>query len=319
LTWTRPVVELPPAADYALKVRHTVKAGWEQWFLFVTDCHWDSPECYLRILHSHFKQAKERNALIVDGGDFFDAISGRDDKRASKGSHREEHNKVNYLDVLVDSAVDEFRPYLDNIIYMGTGNHEQAVTIKKETDLTARFIEKANALRTKGLPPIYRAGYTGWIRMMFENANKSNRSSHAVKIEHGTGGNSPVTRGIINTNRRQARTEGASFFVSGHIHESFDLNAPVETLNSSTGRVILRQVKHLQCASYKMDFRLDGVGTWAQMKIGQPKPIGGKWLRFFSPDGGKVRYEVHDTWVDYENLTDQLRKSRVVVELDEVA
>jgi hypothetical protein len=153
---------------------------------------------------------------------------------------------------LVDDGVEEFSPYLSNLVYMGTGNHEQAVTIRKETDITQRFVDKANASRGD-LPRIHRAGYTGWIRFMFQRGNE--RTSHAMKIEHGTGGNSPVTKGTIQTNRRSSRTEGATFFVSGHIHEKWNMPLVVETLNSSTGRVELREVEHIQLGSYKSDFR----------------------------------------------------------------
>lgn len=54
-----PLIEVPPAPDYALKIRHTYKAGWEQWYFLTGDCHWDSPECYIRLLHRHLKEARE--------------------------------------------------------------------------------------------------------------------------------------------------------------------------------------------------------------------------------------------------------------------
>jgi hypothetical protein len=58
---------------------------------------------------------------------------------------------------------------------MGTGNHEQAVTIRKETDITQRFVDKANSLRGD-LRPIHRAGYTGWIRLCLRLTEASART-----------------------------------------------------------------------------------------------------------------------------------------------
>ena len=56
----RPTIEMPPSRDYALKIRHEdVKAGWEQWYFLMSDCHWDAPECYLKLLHDHLKEAKD--------------------------------------------------------------------------------------------------------------------------------------------------------------------------------------------------------------------------------------------------------------------
>lgn len=306
-----PEIEIPPSPDYALKVRHKVTSGWEQWYLLIGDCHWDSPECYLRLLHQHLREAKERNALIIDNGDMFDAISGRDDPRSSKGTIQEEHSKVNYLDVLVNSAVEEFRPYADHYLYCGTGNHEMGLLIRKETDLTARWLEKMNALRSPGLVPIHRAGYTGWIKFLFSLGTE--RFSWNAKIEHGTGGNSPVTKGTIQTARRAARLDGARFVISGHVHEKWQLPTIAESLNDA-GRVIETPIQHIQLGSYKRDFRTDGVGTWHMQKSGATKPIGGQWLRFYSPHGNDVRHEVTEAWVDYPSLGAYLRKSRVVSE-----
>lgn len=305
----RPEVILPPAPDYALRIRHTYTSGWEQWYLLTGDCHWDSPECYLRLLRKHLQQARDRNALWIDNGDFFEAISARDDSRGSKGTLEEKHSKVNYLDRLVDDGVEEFRPYLDMLAYMGTGNHDQAITIKRETDILQRFIDKANCLRPQS-NPIHRAQYTGWIRFMFGQPSKSSRFSWNMKLEHGTGGNSPVTKGTIQAQRRAARTEGATFFVSSHIHEQWALSGVVETMNSSTGRIEQRKVKHIQLGSYRRDFRTDGSGTWIMQKSGSPKPIGGAWLHLYSPNGNDVEWEVADTWVDYPRLTDYLRKGQ---------
>jgi hypothetical protein len=306
----RPIVELPPAQDYALKIRHTYQSGWEQWYLLTGDCHWDSPECYLKLLHRHLKEARERNALWIDNGDFFEAISAAGDGRGSKGTLEKEHCGVNYLDRLVDDAVEEFRPYLDMLTYMGTGNHDMSITIKRETDILQRFVDAANRERGADLPPIHHAGYTGWIRFHFTLPNDSSRLSHAMKLEHGTGGNSPVTKGTIQANRRSARTEGATFFVSSHIHEQWALSGPVETLNGCTGRVEVRNVKHIQLGSYRQDFRTDGVGTWIMQRSGSPKPVGGTWLRFFSPNGNDLRWEVRETWVDYPNLHGYLRHAQ---------
>ena len=279
--------------------------------MLIGDCHWDSPECYLGLLHKHLREAKDKGALIIDIGDFFDAISGREDPRGSKGTIRPEHLGVNYLDRLVNWAAREFAEYADNFVYLGTGNHEQSITVRRETDLTARFVEKLNALR-KGKPPIHRAGYTGWIRLMFENANKSHRCSHSMKIEHGTGGNSPVTKGVIQSARRSSRTEGATFFVSGHIHERWNLESIVETLNGSTSRVEQHQLEHIQLGAYKRDFRTDGCATWHMMKSGATKPVGGAWLRLWTPNGHDVQYEVTRAWVDYPNLMDYLPHTSVV-------
>lgn len=303
----RPIVELPQYSDGALIVRHTLKPGFRQRYLITSDIHWDSPECYIKLVHEHLREAKETAALVIDNGDFFDVISGAGDKRGSKGAHLEEHNHVDYLDRLVDEGVDEFRAYADQFMYMGRGNHDWAITIKKETDIMRRFIEQMNEHRSVELPKIHSAGYTGWIRFMFSQPSGACRFSHAMKLEHGTGGNSPVTKGVIQASRRQTQTHGATFFVSGHIHEQWQLQTVAECLNLSTSRVEQRRIEHIQVGSYKQDFRTDGVGTWFQQKIGTAKPIGGQWLEFSSRNGRDIEWTVTPAWVDYSKLPNYLR------------
>ncbi len=307
----RPKAVLPKAENFALKLQHEFKSGGEQTYLLISDCHWDAPECYLGLLHKHLKEARERNALIIDAGDFWEAISGRDDPRGSKGTVREEHCHVNYLDRLVDDAIEEFQPDLDLFAYMGTGNHEQAILVRKETDLTARFIEKANTIRKqRGIGPIHRAGYMGAIRFLF-NCYGS-RLSHNMLVDHGTGGNSPITKGTIAAQRRQATFHGFSLVLSGHIHQKFSLPEVVVRLNESTGRIEEHPMEHIQVGSYKRDFRTDGTATWHMMKSGKPKPIGGYWLTFRPAPGGKgIFWQTEKCHIDYPNITDYLAKPRV--------
>jgi hypothetical protein len=311
MVWTRPSVVLPKSADFALLIRHTFAKEWSQRYLLIGDAHHDSHECYLKLLKQHLDEARQTNALIIDNGDFFDAIVSANDPRGGKGGTLHELNKGDYLDALVDQAFDLFEPYADLFVYFGFGNHESKILARKETNLTRRLVEKLNAVRSKDLAPIHRAGYTGWIRFMFEtvsvNGVRANRSSEFMKLEHGTGGNSPVTKGVIGAQRRQVRTHGATFFVTSHIHESWQMNYVQERPNLSTSRIELHKSIHVQLGSYKSDFRHDGSATWAMEKMGDPKPVGGAWLKFYSKDGSNIGWNVTSTDVDYPNLASYLR------------
>lgn len=303
----RPEVILPPSPDYALKIAHKFQAGWSQKYLITSDIHWDSPECYIRLLHQHLREAKEANALWIDNGDFFDVIGSANDPRGGKSAVIEEVNGGNYLDLLIDKAEEEFGEYADLLVYAGTGNHESKILSRKETDMTRRFVERMNARRSPELPKVYRAGYTGWIRFSFESEGGGKRSSLFMKLEHGQGGNAPVTRGVIQTNRRQVRTQGATFFVSGHIHSEFSVPIIVERPNLSTSRIEQHKSLHIQIGSYKADFRMDGAATWSMEKHGNPAPVGGAWLEFFCK-GDSILWRYTPADVDYPNLQDYLRK-----------
>jgi hypothetical protein len=271
-------------AEYAadvLTVRMKVQEGWEQWFLLMADEHWDNPHCD-RVMHRrHHEQAKARNAGIMKFGDFFCCMQGKYDPRASKESIRPEHQAVNYLDALVDTAGDYLAPYADNILLLAPGNHETAILKRLETNLTQRLASRLD---------ITAGGYSGFVRFMFSQTN-GGRLSHSLFWHHGSGGGGPVTKGVIGTNRRAVWLPDPTFVVSGHIHEEWLLTMPRLRLGS-TGKTFLDEQVHLCLPTYKQEFTLAG---GYHIENGRPpKPLGAAWLRFFwdTHRRGNVGYEL---------------------------
>jgi len=89
-----------------------VREGWEQYVLLTADRHHDSPKTKQSLEKIHLDMALERNAPIIDVGDLFDAMQGRDDRRRSRAESRpEDATKDNYFDLLVDGAERFYAPY----------------------------------------------------------------------------------------------------------------------------------------------------------------------------------------------------------------
>src|SRR5918997_1906498 len=78
----------------------------DQWVLLRSDAHHDSMECDRELEKKHLDLALERNALIHDGGDLFDAMQGKGDKRSSLSTLREEHKRTDYFNALVEEAAE---------------------------------------------------------------------------------------------------------------------------------------------------------------------------------------------------------------------
>lgn len=110
--------------DYTCKIKTEVKSTDRVSFLLLSDLHWDNPKTDRVLLKKHLDQAKEKNASILIFGDLFCAMQGKYDPRGSKESVRPEHNVNNYLDALVDTAIEYFTPYKENILFISPGNHE---------------------------------------------------------------------------------------------------------------------------------------------------------------------------------------------------
>ncbi len=193
-------------------IRMEVSSGWEQWFLLRADAHHDNKHCLQDVERKHLEQAKARQALILDFGDLFCAMQGKWDKRADQSQLREELRGNNYLDLLVQTTSDFYSPYAKLFALLGQGNHETAILKYHQTNLTDRLAERLKALSSS----VVVGGFSGWVRFIFSYQNSGNLCSRVLKWHHGYGGDAPVTKGTIQTNRMAVYLPDADFVVTGH-------------------------------------------------------------------------------------------------------
>lgn len=248
-------------------------------YLLLSDLHWDNPHCDRRLLKQHLDEAKEKNCKVLINGDFFCLMQGKGDPRRSKDDIRAEHNNGKYLDSIVKTAVEWFKPYAEIIEVIGYGNHETTIIKHQETDVLERFIERLNT-EAKPKSPIYKGGYGGWIiTRLKENPDSKKKPTftHKIKYHHGYGGGGPVTKGTIQHQREAVKIQGADLIWMGHVHEDYEMTYSYETLDY-VGNVKHKDVCMLRTASYKEEYQ-DGFGGF-HIERGRPvKPLGGRWLK----------------------------------------
>lgn len=260
---------------FTIKVPSERNSKWEQWALLQSDVHFDHPHCLRGMFKKHLDQAKERNAIVVDIGDFFCAMQSRDDRRGDKGSIRPENQEQDYKGSLVRGAYEFLKDYGDILAIRGKGNHETAMLKHGEFDPTRGLVDR---LRDSGSGALV-GGYRGWVRFMLVDKNKPARSQQfRMYFTHGSGGSAPVTKGVIRTNRRASFVD-ADIVVGGHIHEAWAVELRKAKLNDM-GREYLSDQIHLCVPTYKEEF-LEHSGGFHHEKEGSPKPVGAWWLRFF--------------------------------------
>lgn len=260
-----------------------VQAGWEQWFLLTSDRHLDSPDSDRALQRKHLEQARERNARVLDFGDLFDAMGGRNDRRGSKGSILPQHQADAYFTAVLDEAVEWLAPYADLFTLIGTGNHEASVTRHQEFDLTRQLVRLLNA---EAGAEIHAGAYAGWVILRFHQPGKQGTGRHRIRYTHGSGGSSPVTRGVIQTNRRAVYLPDADTILSGHVHQSWQVPIVRERI-TQRGRVFFDEQTHVQIPSYKRSSLHRG---FAAERGFAPTPLGGWWLRFWL-EASEVRHE----------------------------
>jgi len=252
---------------------HLIDNQWEpKKVLLLSDIHWDNPKCQRDLLKRHLDEAKQIGADVLLNGDTFCLMQGAYDPRKNKNDIRPEHNKANYLDAVVNDAVQWFSPYAHLIKVVGYGNHETNILKRQETDVIERFVYGLNSLNGTQVEV---GGYGGWIVYRFQRNTGEGRTRFAIKYFHGSGGGGPVTKGTIQFNRMSTMVEGADMIWMGHVHEDHELTYTVERL--SQNKVWLKDILMVRTATYKEEYN-EGKGGWHVERGASPKPLGGRWL-----------------------------------------
>lgn len=258
-----------PQGDILSVRMEGVAAGWEQWFFLSSDWHWDNPHCDRVTLKRHLDQAVARKAGIFLFGDALCVMQGKYDPRASKAAVRPEHRVNNYLDVVVDDLAAWLRPYAPQVAVIAPGNHETNIEKRHETDLIGRIAKQLG---------VQSGGYAGFVRFMFNPSGRGQRTSKLLFYTHGSGGGAPVTKGVIDTNRKAVWLPDADIVYRGHNHHSWVV--PVTRMRvSAAGKQFTDEQLHLDGGTYKQEFDLRG--GYAIEKGFAPVSVGGIWLRFF--------------------------------------
>lgn len=250
------------------------RRDWMFRVLLTSDRHIDSPDSDWGLQKEHLDQARETNSPVLDAGDLFDAMCGRNDKRGSKGGLRPEHKSDTYFDDLVVTTAEKLAPWVDLIPVFLSGNHEQAVVDRLETSLMERLTER---LRLLTGTTVFHGGYGAAFSFAFVGDDRRTRTVN-LWMEHGAGGGGPVTGDMIAMYRKATYLPDFHVVASGHTHDQ--AYRQLQRLRRSQYGTLSEDTLHLiKLASYKHEYR-SGHGGWHARRGAAPKPIGAWWLEF---------------------------------------
>lgn len=242
--------------------------------LAISDVHFDSRKCNRALLKRNMDEAVQRGAGIMIFGDWLDVMGAKFDPRSGKSDIRSEYQTSNYFQDVVDDSVEFLKPYAGHLLFICQGNHELAVRKRHEIDLLQIMAYKLRQeAGWKGLI----GEYEGWIRFIARVGPKGRQVQLKAFYSHGTGGSSPVTMGVIGTNRRQVNIE-ADLYITAHIHTQWAVPKTRREL-SNRGIERLKEVLHVQLGTYKESHKERN--GWEAMRGFSPPSIGGYWLRFY--------------------------------------
>lgn len=229
------------------------KAGKQLKLGLFSDLHIDSPDCDLVSLKKHLEVCKKEGRFIMIGGDLFDAIIHTDRKRYTPS--RSEDNRDDQINVKLDLAYDILKPYADNIIFIGRGNHEESILKYGSINLLDILIKRLNTDKTNG--EIQEGNYQNLIRFDFiRNDTKQSIAHYDILQHHGAGASAPVTKGAIDFNRIIHGANVDLVFLGHKHHANFLGSDPIIYIDTS-GEIKMKNRQAVMTPSYSKGRTID--------------------------------------------------------------
>lgn len=219
----------------------------------MSDLHIGAAHVDYSLIKKEIADAVEKNDRIAVNGDVLDLILPKDHKRYSPTAlHPRVADRSDVVNASVDWAVEILSPAAHLINMIGVGNHETAVEKYHATDVTRLLIDKLEAIAMKRGPMhvIHYGGYTGFIDYRLRSSVRDKGGYRfVVYYHHGSGGNAPVTRGLIDFNRKDTWVD-ADLIWMGHKHQR--LTVAVEKIRCPLqgDEPDVRDVRHVMTGAY---------------------------------------------------------------------
>ena len=232
-------------------VKKKMATGEEHSIFLCSDLHFGAEGQQLDKLKRDFDKAKRLNADIFIYGDWGEFIIPQDRKRHT--SSRDIFQNDNQILDTVDLAYDFLKGYADNIVMIGTGNHEASISKHHSIDPTQALILR---LRRECGSKVLHGQYSGFVRYTFgrgENGT-SNARSYDIFYTHGQGASSSAG-GSINMLKQHVYSKQADCYCAGHTHSPIVVPCdPYIYLNKSNNLNIRKRVAIVTgCYSQQLD------------------------------------------------------------------
>lgn len=234
----------------ALQYNVPLKAGTTLKLALFSDIHFDSPDCDKTTLKKHLDFCLKDGRYIMFGGDLFDAILLRDSKRAVNHLMEKDDNQLNKK---INAVVEFLRPYQNNILFIGRGNHEESILKYSGVDI----LELATQLLNSGSKhQIQYGNYANFLRFNFTDNRGKSVLHYDVFQNHGAGAAAGITKGMIDFSRI-AKGTVADLIWLGHKHNAIaDYSDPIMYIDQ-TGEVRMKNRQLIETPSYQKGRTVD--------------------------------------------------------------
>ena len=264
------------------------------WRFLCSDLHIESPDFDLLRFQRDMDAARRVNARVLINGDIFDAIAPGDKRWTPSCVRKSLRNSDDHFDAITKYAAKILEPYADLIDVIGIGNHEKSWIKWCKSDPVSRTIQDLNAAleRQGSAHRIRHGGVAGYVLTKYRLVNRVGSSGldHRLLYFHGAGGESPVTKGTIDINRKAVNFE-FDCVTFGHKHNRLFVDDTIVCVTKG-GKIRYREVKAIPTGSYVRNWRRTDQAAplrynYAEDWAAAPKPIGGMFLVTIPTRAGK--------------------------------
>jgi len=238
-------------------------------YFLCSDIHFGNTGQDKQLLKREFDEAKKRGAKIFINGDWGDFIMSGDRKRYSPSG--DAYGTDNNINMTINEAFDFFSEYVDNIVMIGTGNHETSVSRFHQFDPTQQLIYSLN--KQHGSKIIY-GQYSGFIMLKFTNGNQGRTRKYVIYYNHGQGGTAEISKGTIDINRHMT-TKQADLIWLGHKHTKVLVPSEYIIGVNKNGDIIEKERAGLITGAYvKITNKYNAMKNGYKMNYGEEKMRG---------------------------------------------
>ncbi len=241
----------------------------------IFDIHFGNIACDKEALKKDLSVVDE-NTYIIGGGDWLDMVIVADRKRYRKSVD----DSIPQEDDIVDQQIDEMYniviPYKSQIIGLMTGNHEDNITVRCNTNPIKRLCKLLNTTFLS---------YSSLIRMSLSENGARGRTV-IIRTHHGWGGGSRTMGADITKYSRDASSWDADIFLYGHVHKR--QNDRVPRLGLSGLQLISKPKIMVICGTYLKTFLKGDSPSYSEKEGYPPTEIGAP----------SIIIKPNKTWVD---------------------
>lgn len=239
--------------------RPHVQSGQPLGLRLMSDLHIGAAHVDYKLIQQEIDDAVENGDRVLINGDLLDLVLPKDKKRYEPASpHPRVGNRNDQVNAAIEWAVELLSPVAHLLDMLGIGNHEAVITKYHSIDPTLLVLYELEKVAKQRDPNhvIHYGGYTGFVdyrvrvsRRQHKETCRHGGARWVLYYHHGSGGAAPVTKGMIDFNRKDVFID-ADMIWMGHKHNRLTVACEKIRCPLTGDQPDVRTVRHLMTGAY---------------------------------------------------------------------